>query len=218
MAKNTFKKFDEYKNQAVALKRIGAIDFIPRREKITSAQKSIISREWAKYSEDMKHALKKPEDFAFRKVSKEQAEILKRSGFKVVKGVASIPLADGKDKKYDKVMIGKGTITFSRAGKKNKMYLSGDGERLMRKAVELNSKRGRNQVVSFSIKGFAVSSQDFISIEEMQYYLQTVILPKIVMSAKIKARRDGAKFSKKEATEEFWSSVSIVTIGDTIAK
>lgn len=199
------------------MKKLGAIDFIPRKEKITSAQKSLISRTYTQVEKEFKHALKKPEDFAIHKVSKANAEILEKSGYKLIKGRAVIPLADGKDKKYVSATVAKGVITYKRPGKTNQVFLSGDSEALMKKAAFLQSQKGRNQVVSFSLRGFSVSSQDYPSFEAMVNYLQNVILPKIVLNERKQTRRKKESFSKKRVEQEFWSSVSIVTIGDKIA-
>lgn len=200
------------------MKKLGAIDFIPRKEKITSAQKSIISRVYKQTEKDFKQALKRPDDFAVRKVSKENAEILKKSGYKVIKGRAVIPLADGRNSKFDKVTIGKGTLTFTRKGKKNKMYLSADPEKLMKKAYQLNSKKGRNQVVSFSLGGNSMSSQDFENIEEMERYLKNVLFPKIIMEMGAKAGKEKRPFDYDKELAKLNASVSIVTIGDKIAR
>jgi len=215
--KSSFKRVDEYIEQARALKKLGAIDFIPRREKITSAQKATITRIYKQTEKDFKQALKKPEDFAIRKVDKANAEILKKSGYKVIKGRAVIPLADGLKNKFDKVTIGKGTLTFVRKGKKNKMYLSADPMKLMKKAYQLNSKKGRNQVVSFSLGGNSMSSQDFENIEEMERYLKNVLFPKIIMEMGAAAAREKRAFDYDKELSKLWASVSIVTIGDKIA-
>ncbi len=196
---------------------MGALDFIPRRENITSAQKATITRVFNKTEKDFRQALKKPDDFAIRKVSKENAEILKKSGYKVIKGRAVIPLADGRDNKFDKVTIGKGTLTFVRKGKKNKMYLSADPMKLLKKAYQLNGKKGRNQVVSFSLGGNSMSSQDFENIEEMERYLKNVLFPKIIMEMGAASAREKRAFDYDKELSKLWSSVSIVTIGDKIA-
>jgi len=196
---------------------LGALDFIPRRENITSAQKATITRVFNKTEKDFRQALKKPDDFAIRKVSKENAEILKKSGYKVIKGRAVIPLADGRDNKFDKVTIGKGTLTFVRKGKKNKMYLSADPMKLLKKAYQLNGKKGRNQVVSFSLGGNSMSSQDFENIEEMERYLKNVLFPKIIMEMGAASAREKRAFDYDKELSKLWSSVSIVTIGDKIA-
>lgn len=193
------------------------MDFIPRRENITSAQKATITRVFNKTEKDFRQALKKPDDFAIRKVSKENAEILKKSGYKVIKGRAVIPLADGRDNKFDKVTIGKGTLTFVRKGKKNKMYLSADPMKLLKKAYQLNGKKGRNQVVSFSLGGNSMSSQDFENIEEMERYLKNVLFPKIIMEMGAASAREKRAFDYDKELSKLWSSVSIVTIGDKIA-
>lgn len=197
---------------------MGAIDFIPRKEKITSAQKATITRVYKQTEKDFKQALKKPEDFAIRKVSKENADVLKKSGYKVIKGRAVIPLADGRDKRFDKVTVGKGTLTFVRKGKKNKMYLSADPAKLMKKAYQLNSKKGRNQVVSFSLGGNSMSSQDFENIEEMERYLKNVLFPRIIMEMGAKAGKEKRPFDYDKELAKLQSSVSIVTIGDKIAR
>lgn len=189
------------------------MDSIPRKGKLNRGDKSAIT----KLANEFKQVLKKPGDFAIKKTDNRNLRVLKKSGYKVKNGRAYIPLADGKENRYDSVSIGKGTLTYTRKGKKNKVYLSGDAKTLMEKAAELQSKKGRNQVVTFSLRGFAVSSQDYPSFEAMVSYLQNVILPKIVMSERKTARRNKESFSKVIAEQEFWSSVSIVTIGDKIA-
>lgn len=160
----------------------------------------------------MRQVLRRPEDFKIAKTTPENLRILKKSGYKVKNKKVVIPLADGKDHKFESVKIGKGTLEYKRKGKTNKVYLSGDANSLMLKAAQLQKGKGRNQVVSFSLRGFAVSSQDYPSFEAMVSYLQNVILPKIVASAELGGE------DEDEATEKFWSSVSIVTIGDKIAK
>lgn len=196
------------------MKKAGLLDSIPRKQNIKPADKTRIT----KLANQFKQVLKKPDDFAIRSVSKQNADVLKKSGYKVKNGKAIIPLADGRNNRYDSVKIGKGTLEYSRKGKKNKIYLSGDAKTLMKKAAQLQSKRGRNQTVTFSLRGFAVSSTDYDSYEAMMTYLQNVIMPKVVMSQKKTARKAGEKFTKKQAEREFWSSVSIVTIGDKIEK
>ena len=203
-----------YIEKARALKKLGLIDRVPRRENIKPQDKTQI----AKLAREYKEVLRNPVNFAIKPVREKTAEVLKQSGYRVAKGKAIIPLADGRDKKFDSVSIDKGTLTFKRPGKTNKIYLSGDAGALMRKAAQLQSTKGRNQTVTFSLRGFAVSSTDYDSFDAMMAYLQNVILPKIVMDARKKARRSKTSFSKADVTADFWSSVSIVTVGDTIAK
>lgn len=194
-------KDKDWRGIAATLKKRGLLDSIPK--EFTRGQKSKLTKLANEFSE----LIKKPENFVVRKVPKDTQKILKKSGYAVKNGRAIVPMLDSDKNKFQKLTISKTAVTRSGGQKSEKVYLVGNAAEMMKKAVSLNSSKKRNQVVSFKFGGYSVSSQHYIGIEAMREYLQNVILPRVTLSKKSKA-------DKKQATDQFWSSVSIVTIGE----
>lgn len=173
------------------------IDYDLRRD-LSTGQKSAITRLAKKHAaelEDVKQYLNRPDDFVLRPVSKKNAEILKKSGFKFMPGkqTAIIPRRG-----YDSVSIKGATIEYTKSGKKDTVYLSGDPVSLFSKAQKLQQEIKRNQLLTFKIGENSIASTRYLNLKQMKEYLRHVVLPRM--------RKNGI------GAAEFWPMVSIVEI------
>ncbi len=209
-------KVDKYVLQARKLKSAGLIDKVPRAKDLTPQIKAQITRKYNQATAPgsfYKSVMARPKDYKIREVDAKTNAVLKKSGYLTpTKNKVIIPLRDG-DEKFKTVRIYKDHITFSREGKKEKVFLVGDPEAMLRKAAELAEGKKRNQLVSFKIGGAGVSNFVHESIESAREYLENVVLPRFYASAIVKNK--GKPLSKKQKAAidaQFWTSVSIVTI------
>jgi hypothetical protein len=182
-------KIKKFAKNATLFNKLGFTDYDP--ENLTRGQKSHLTKLAKKHS----HYITHPENFAVKKVGKENQKALKLSGFSVSPtGRAIIPL-----KGADKVTVKKSKLIFHGKKKDEVVYLGGDLKSLVKKARDLSEGLERNQLITFKVGDNAVASVRYLNLADMQHYVNNVLLPRM---------------SQKSGLEPdlFWPQISIVTI------
>jgi hypothetical protein len=161
------KKTPEYQKSAVALKKLGLIDFSIKT--LSPSQKGTITKLKEKY----KAVLKNPNNFVKRNISPATKIIAEKSGYLTSKKSVFLPVQGAQ-----KVSIRKNKITYVRDNKKEEVYLIGDIKKFYRKASELQKGLKKNQLVTFKFGDKAASSIAFNSLEDLKSYLVNTLQPK----------------------------------------